>query len=325
MNRKSKSILKHLSRSILLKESASPVLLRIVLAFFICIIVFFIFWAANIELNQVVITSGDILTKDDVALIQHPQGGIISQIPVKNGELVDIGDSLIIFDNTDITNRIKEEQSRINTLNLRINSLKEELDIKKKLLDQELISKTSYLTFRRNYTESVGERTQAYLRLEHFQEQSRRLLVISPIYGYVHSLKNRSIGTIIKAGETIFEIIPYKREYIAELRLSAEDRGKVAVGQKTTLKLKSYSFTKYGGLVTKLDSISATTFSDSYNRTFYKAYANLPQDYIGNNEKELKILPGMTLTGEISIGSKSLLEYLIVPVRAATDAAFNEP
>ncbi len=325
MNKQSNKISKHLSNSILLKESGSPVLLRIVLMFFILIISFFIYWASVLKLNQVIITGGEVLTKDDIAQIQHPQGGIINSILVKDGQLVDVGDTLLTFNNDVVSLQILEVKAQISTLNRRILLLKEELDIKKNLLDQELISRTSYLIFERNYNESIGERTQAYYKLESLRYLNSNINIVSPIYGYVHTLKNYASGSIIRSGEIIFEIIPYNREYIAELQLAAKDRGKITIGQKTELKFTSYDYAKYGGLETVIKSISVKTFSDSYNRPFYKVYVDLPKSYIGDDDSELTILPGMTLTGEINIGSKSLLEYLIIPIKIARTNSFNEP
>lgn len=325
MNRQSRRILRHLSSSVLLRESSSPALLRLILIFLIAIVGFFVYWSTHIELNQVVIASGEVMTREDIVNVQHSQGGVIKEIHVSEGDLVNEGDLLITLDDTLLSARIREERSRIHNYNQRLNLLKEELDIKKSLLDQELISRTSYLTLQRLHTETVGERTQAYYRLERYRYLISQLIVVSPIYGSVYTSKKHSSGTIIKAGETIFEIIPFDRELTAELRLPAKDRGKVTVGQKTLLKFTSYDYTKYGGLTGEINSISVITFSDGNNRPYYKVNVDLPVCYIGNDNSKLNILPGMTLSGEISMGSKNLLEYLILPVKAASDGAFNEP
>ena len=324
MKFKSRQIIKNLSHSILLRESGSPALLRIIILFFTLIIGIFIYWAGNIELNQVVIASGEILTQDDVVEIQHPEGGIIKELFVEEDELVKEGDTLLNFDGILISSKIKEEISKIETINRRITLLEDELEVKKDLLDQQLISKTSYLVLERSYNESLGERTQSYYALEGYRYLNSQLNVKSPIDGYMHYLQNRTIGTIIKPGETIFEIIPIKREYVAELRLDAKDRGKVREGQNIILKFASYDYSKYGGLNSTLTSISRTSFLDSYGRAYFKIYVDLHEDYLGDEEQELKILPGMTLTGDINVGTKSLLEYLLVPVKAAKDNSFNE-
>ena len=140
----------------------------------------------------------------------------------------------------------------------------------------------------------------------------------------MHYIQSRTTGTIINPGETIFEIIPVEREYVAELRLAAKDRGRITEGQNITLKFTSYDFSKYGGIKTTLKSISMTNFLDNYGRAYFKVYVDLPLWYIGEEKQGLKILPGMTLTGEINVGTKSLLEYLVVPVKAAKDNSFNE-
>lgn len=317
-------ISRHLSRSILLQESGSSLLLRIILIFFTLLIGFFIYWAQNVELNQVVISSGEIFTKDDVIDLQHSRGGVIKEILVEEGQLVKPGEVLITFDGVNNELNIKEEKARISTLNRRLDLLKEELQIKKELLDEKLISKTSYLTLERNYNESLGERTQAFYRLEGFRDELTKLNLVSPILGYIHYSQNRGVGTIIRSGETLLEIIPFNREFVAELMLDAGDRGKIDINQSVILKFTSYDFSKYGGIESVVDSISVTTYINNLNRAYYKVFVTLPRGHVGEEDSELRILPGMTVIGEIGVGTSNLLEYLIVPIRAAKDNSFNE-
>lgn len=323
-HREKREISRHLSRSILLKESGSPLLLRVILLFFTIIILFFIYWSQNVDLNQVVITSGEVLTKDDVIELQHPRGGVIKDVLVEDGQLVNTGDVIMVFDGDNNDLKIKEEISKISTLNRRLKLLQEEMDIKKELLDEQLISKSSYLLLERNYNESLGERTQAYYRLESLRQEGGQLELVSPINGYIHYLKNRGEGTIIRSGETILEIVPKNREFVAELMLDAGDRGKIDLNQKVILKFTSYDFSKFGGIESVVESISVTTFINSFNRAYYKVYVLLPKGYVGERENEMRILPGMTVTGEIGVGTSSLLEYLIVPIKTAKDNSFNE-
>lgn len=319
-----REISRHLSRSILLKESGSPLLLRVVLLFFTLLIAFFIYWSQNVELNQVVITSGEILTKDDIVELQHPTGGVISDVFVEDGQLVNPGDIIMVFNGENNDLRIKEEISKISTLNRRLKLLEEEIEIKKGLLEEQLISRVSYLALERSYNESKGERTQAYYRLQSLRQEGGQLELVSPIFGYIHYFKNRGVGTIIRSGETILEIVPKNREFVAELMLDAGDRGKIDINQKVILKFTSYDFSKYGGIESVVESVSVTTFINSFNRAYYKVYVVLPKGYVGETEDELRILPGMTVTGEIGVGTSNLLEYLIVPIKTAQSNSFNE-
>ncbi|WP_139354063.1 biotin/lipoyl-binding protein, partial [Sinorhizobium sp. A49] len=57
-------------------------------------------WAAQAKLSGAVITQGQVAVTQQVKLIQHRDGGIVSAIPVKNGTHVRKGDVLLQLDET---------------------------------------------------------------------------------------------------------------------------------------------------------------------------------------------------------------------------------
>lgn len=57
-------------------------------------------WAAMADLSGAVIGSGTVVVDGNVKRIQHREGGIVAEIPVRDGELVEAGDMLVRLDGT---------------------------------------------------------------------------------------------------------------------------------------------------------------------------------------------------------------------------------
>ena len=57
-------------------------------------------WAANSQLSGAVIAAGQVVVDGSVKKIQHPTGGVVGEIRVKNGDLVAEGDLLLLLDDT---------------------------------------------------------------------------------------------------------------------------------------------------------------------------------------------------------------------------------
>ena len=57
-------------------------------------------WAANSQLSGAVIAAGQVVVDGSVKKIQHPTGGVVGEIRVKNGDLVAEGDLLMLLDDT---------------------------------------------------------------------------------------------------------------------------------------------------------------------------------------------------------------------------------
>jgi len=90
------------------------------------------------------------------------------------------------------------------------------------------------------------------------------------------------------------------------------------------VKVHAYDYTRYGGVEGTLSAISATTFVDESNRTYYRGTVTLASDHVGDDPARNMLVPGMTVDAEIVSGSRSLLSYLLKPVRSAADTAFTE-
>lgn len=59
-------------------------------------------WGANMELTGAVVASGRLVVDSNVKRIQHPGGGVVGEIRVRNGDTVNAGDVLLTIDDGQI-------------------------------------------------------------------------------------------------------------------------------------------------------------------------------------------------------------------------------
>lgn len=169
------------------------------------------------------------------------------------------------------------------------------------------------------------ELAQARELLKKRQDRLNRLELKAPAAGYVKGLRVNTIGAVIPTGQTIMEIVPVDETLVIELRIPPEQIGRVAVGQPVQVKVDSYDYVRYGTIPGTLTSISATTFTDELKRVeYYRARVRLEQDYVGKIAGRHPIIPGMTVDSDIVIGEKSVLAYLLKPIRSALYNALTE-
>src|SRR5437764_3174798 len=57
-------------------------------------------WAANSELTGAVIASGVVVVESNVKKVQHPNGGIVGEILVREGSVVEEGQTVLRLDDT---------------------------------------------------------------------------------------------------------------------------------------------------------------------------------------------------------------------------------
>ena len=86
----------------------------------------------------------------------------------------------------------------------------------------------------------------------------------------------------------------------------------------------------YGSLKGKVERISADTIIDEKaerperQETFYRVVVRTDKNQLGTVEHPLPIIPGMIATVEVLTGEKSVLDYILKPVRLLRDEALRE-
>lgn len=106
----------HLAQSVLLEESGSPLVIRSLIFFTAILLVLLILWAIIAEVDEVAVTTGEIVPPSKLKQIQSTEGGRIAAILVKNGEAVTSGQVILKFDTFALDSELRELQARQQSL-----------------------------------------------------------------------------------------------------------------------------------------------------------------------------------------------------------------
>lgn len=156
------------------------------------------------------------------------------------------------------------------------------------------------------------------------KDRVTRAVVRSPVHGTIKEIKKNTIGSVIKPGEDILEIVPLGDTLVVEARIRPADIAFLQPGQPAVVKVTAYDFSIYGGLNAKLEEISADTITDERDNSFYRVRLRTEVNTLVKDGQELPIIPGMTATVEILTGKKSVLDYLLKPILKAKERALKE-
>jgi HlyD family secretion protein/adhesin transport system membrane fusion protein len=155
------------------------------------------------------------------------------------------------------------------------------------------------------------------------RERVARLDVRAPVRGLVKGLTVNTIGSVVGAGDVLMEIVPLDRPLVVQLKIPPRHIGHIEPGQKVHVNFASFDASRYGVTVGELAFVSATTFLGENGERHYQGRVSLPSDHVGSTLENL-VLPGMTVTAHIVTGEKTILDYLLQPVRTSMRTAFTE-
>jgi HlyD family type I secretion membrane fusion protein len=167
----------------------------------------------------------------------------------------------------------------------------------------------------------LAEVAQSLIRLN---DRVERLEVRSPVDGIVQGLNINTRNAVVEPGEVIMQIIPIDDELVVEARVSPSDIGHVHAGQPADIRIDSFDSARFGTVPGEVSRLSATTYLDEQQKPYYRAEITLSKDYLGRRPGELRIIPGMTVDASIRTGSKTVLDYLLKPIKRGLDGALGE-
>lgn len=155
--------------------------------------------------------------------------------------------------------------------------------------------------------------------------------------GIVKDLATHTTGTVVQPGTVLLTLVPKDEILRAEVWVSNEDIGFVRQGQSVKLKFAAFPFQKYGMLEGSVEHVSAdaadnntgngNTQTDPAKKNqplVYKALVTLQQMNLEMDGQRFVLSAGMQTNAEIKLGDRTVMEYLLSPVRKAWHEAGRE-
>ncbi len=430
--------LRYLTHSARLQETLPSYMARVTIVVVSATVVVFFGWATFTNVNEVARVPGEVVPLGPQQIVQHLEGGIINDIKVEEGALVNQGDILMRLSgsgfNEDlgqveerqlslglqrerlqafvndrkpdftkftkasaeqienqnrmyaamlearqsersiIEEQIKQKQNSIKALQSRQATIGQNLNIANDLLDRKAqlesrgyVSKISYLQTQQEAVTLRGESAQLRAQVEEARAAMKeykdrltsldsrfrddawkqleavendmaenakitdkmknrvdRLEVAAPVRGLVKSLSVNTVGGVVTPGQTLMEIVPLDRPMIVEVRIPPHHIGHLKVGQPVQVKISSFDYSRYGSIEGTLDYMSASTFQNEDGGRYYKGRVRLSQNYVGTDPQRNVIVPGMTVMADIITGDKTIMQYLLKPIRNSMQTAMTE-
>ena len=146
----------------------------------------------------------------------------------------------------------------------------------------------------------------------------------SPVAGTVQQLAVFSTGGVVTAAQTLMVIVPDGGDVMAEVVIDNKDIGFVGVGQKAEVKVETFNFTRYGTVPATVAWVTADAVTDEKRGAIFPATLRLDRSEIVVDGKPIRLAPGMVVTAEVKTGRRRVIDFLLSPIRRATNESVRE-
>ncbi|MBV9826019.1 MAG: HlyD family type I secretion periplasmic adaptor subunit [Alphaproteobacteria bacterium] len=139
-----------------------------------------------------------------------------------------------------------------------------------------------------------------------------------------------SVGSVLKEGDPLLYLAPLNSPIEAEVHVLSRDIGFIRPGDPVKVKLDAFNYVEHGmvdGTVRWISEGAFTTNEDTNSAVepYYKVRVALTNVDLRNVPEGFRLIPGMTLTADVHIGTRSLMMYIVNGALRGMNEAMREP
>lgn len=295
-------------------------ILYVTIFFWVSIVV----WANFAVLEEVIRGQGRVMASSRIQIIQNLEGGIIKDIVVKPGDLVSPGDPLVYLEATRYQSELVARQKEKLAAERNLELLREERDILKPLVEQGAESRIELIRLMQRLSEAETQLLKLEESLPILEDRFNRSTVKSSIEGVVNRLLVNTTGGVVQPGEALLEVVPIDDDLVVEVEISPKDIAYVFPGQRSIIKLTAFDFARFGSLTGAVTNVGADSIQKEDGSIWYLCQIAVTGDGFTSLGKNIEIFAGMVAEVDIVSGDKTVLSYLLQPVKKIGNEAFRE-
>lgn len=217
----------------------------------------------------------------------------------------------------DARHNLQASESQLQEVAARLTRTREERDLAATEYKRDLLRQlTEAKSNRENLTHQL---TKAENRQTHFELKA-------PAGGIVQQLAIHTVGGVVTAAQPLLIIVPTDGGLEIEAKVLNKDIGFVTPDQEVSVKVAAYPFTQYGDLGGRIDWVARDAVIDQQLGPNYPIRVavdtyNLP-NIVGGRQGV--ITPGMTVTADVKVGRRRVIEYFLGPIMRYKDQSLRE-
>ena len=190
--------------------------------------------------------------------------------------------------------------------------------------------------------QKAGELAQQYAAAAH---KAQETVLTAPIDGTVQALAVHTLGGVVTPAQALLTVVPDAGPVLIEATVENSDIGFVHAGQDVEVKVRTFEFTRYGLLHGHVVDVSrdrvveqnssgqrasgdqagdSQTEDGKPNEPGYVAHVALDSARMVVDGREEALSPGMAVTAEIKTGRRSVISYLLSPLRRYVHEGIRE-
>lgn len=221
----------------------------------------------------------------------------------------------------DIILRKDYEELEKNILNLKeqvIISKYKVIESLKKIEEIKEEKNSSINQFKDNkYTELLSlkkEKRNLISEIKAISFKNQKQSIVAPIDGYIAKLMVNTIGGVVTPAEKLISLLPKDADLIVKVNVLNKDIGFIKKDMISKIKIDTFSFQKYGFFEGEIINVGSFSIDDENLGPIFEVKIKPNGKTIMVEGSERYLEAGMSVTAEIKVGKRRIIEFFIYPI-----------
>lgn len=205
----------------------------------------------------------------------------------------------------DLTQQQNMATYKINESSKRINELKKEkLSFINEFKDQKY---QELLNIKREV-----RNLQSQINAINFQNQKQS--IVAPDDGYIAKIMINTVGGVVTPAEKLISLVPKDSPLIVKATVLNQDIGFIKNDMLSKIKIDTFNFQKYGFFEGKVINVGNFSIDDEKLGAVYEVKIEPNGKTLTIEGKQRYLEAGMSVTAEIKVGKRRVIEFFIYPI-----------
>ena len=234
----------------------------------------------------------------------------VSRDKLKRLELVKDIVATETYENT--RSEVIDHEKSIESIHYRLSELKH---YKNQITDEIAYEKENFKdTHLKELADKQRQINEIRAEIDRIGFMNRKQRIESPIDGYINELYIHTLGGVVTPAQKILSIVPDNTALVVESFVMNKDAGFVEKNMPVSIKIDAFDFQKYGMIDGEVVQISKDSIIDEKLGPVYKVVVKPAKTWLMVDGKKTEITSGMTLSSEVNVGKRRIIEFFIYPL-----------
>lgn len=156
--------------------------------------------------------------------------------------------------------------------------------------------------------------TELGANIKEIEFRNRKQIIASPVDGYVNTLFIHTVGGVVTPAQKLVSVVPKEAPLVIKATVMNKDIGFIREKMPVLVKVDTFEYQKYGIINGVVKKVSKDSIDDQKLGPVYDVYITPLNKTLMVEGRQTPITTGMSLTAEIKVNKRRIIEFFIYPM-----------